>query len=68
MKTIVRCIDRMTFEIDPITLDAKECSYYDAYCYSDPLSDVQYIEFTDWVKKRNDQWGKAEREYYRSRI
>lgn len=55
MKTIVRLDNRMTFEIDPMSLEAKECSCYDAYCFSDLLPDVKYIEYTDWVVLRDGQ-------------
>lgn len=58
MKTLVRCVDKSVFEINPITLEAKSCSCYDAYCYSDPEKDVKYIEHSDWVKQRNEQWKK----------
>lgn len=69
MRTIVRCgTDRTVFEIDPITLDAKQCSCYDAYCYSDPLPDVTYIEYSDWVGMRNKQWDKQMHDYYKQRI
>jgi len=33
---IVRCVDRMTFPVDPATLEPLACSCYDAHCYSDP--------------------------------
>ena len=52
MKTIVRCPDRMVFEVDPVTLKAKTCSYYDAYCYIDPRPDVLYIELDIWNMRR----------------
>jgi hypothetical protein len=53
MKTKVRCSDRMVFEIDMLTLEAKTCSYYDAYCYIDPEPDVKYIEHSEWCKLRD---------------
>lgn len=65
MKTLVRCIDKSVFEIDPVTLEAKHCSVYDAYCYSDPEPNVTYIEHSDWVGLRNQQWDKARNIYYR---
>jgi hypothetical protein len=43
----------MVFEIDMLTLEAKTCSYYDAYCYSDPEPDVKYIEHSEWCKLRD---------------
>lgn len=54
MKTKVRCSDRVVFEIDPVTLEAKTCSYYDAYCYSDPERDVEYMEYATWCLKKMD--------------
>lgn len=66
-RLIVRCIDRMIFEIDKDSLEAKHCSRYDAHCFNDPDSNIEYIEFTDWVKMRNAQWDKQQKEYYRSR-
>jgi hypothetical protein len=69
MITIVRCgTDRTVFEIDPITLEAKTCSYYDAYCYLDPRNDVTYIEYSDWVGMRNEQWDKQMHDYYKKRV
>jgi hypothetical protein len=64
----VRCIDRTVFEIDRKTLDAKECSSYDAHCYTDPLPDVEYIGYGEWVRLRNQQWDEQERTYYRDRL
>lgn len=58
MKVVVRCEDRMVFEIDPITLDPKSQSVYDAYCYTDPAKDTEYVAFSDWVILRNIQWDK----------
>jgi hypothetical protein len=52
-RVIVRCQDRTVFEIDPSTLEAKTCSYYDAYCFDDPLTDVQYVSYSDWLTKVN---------------
>jgi Fe-S-cluster formation regulator IscX/YfhJ len=49
MKTLVRCNDRMVFEIDPVTKEARSCSCYDAYCFSDPRTDVTYIEYFEWL-------------------
>ena len=53
MKTMIRCLDRMVFEVDPVTLKAKTCSYYDAYCYTDPQPDVLYIEFGEWALRQS---------------
>lgn len=64
MRTLVRCEDRTVFEINPTTLDAKTCGYYDAYCYSDPLPDVTYISYSEWVGMRNTQWDQQMRSYY----
>ena len=68
IKTVVRCNDRMIFEIDPITLDAKECSYYDAYCYVDPKPTINYIEYSEWVGMRNKQWDKQMLDFYKGRL
>ena len=58
---IVRCIDRRTFEVDRKTLDAKHTSVYDAYCFSDPSPDVDYISKWEWdlmtVEKMNAEMG-----------
>ena len=53
---MVRCPDRMVFEVDPVTLKAKTCSYYDAYCFADPEPGVTYISFSEWCNLRNKQW------------
>jgi hypothetical protein len=65
----VRCIDRTVFEIDRKTLDPKSsgCSSYDPYCYTNPLPDVEYIGYGEWVRLRNLQWDEQERTYYRNR-
>ena len=49
--TIVRSPDRMVFPINPTTLEPLQCSYYDAYCYTDPKPGVEYMEYSDWVDK-----------------
>lgn len=49
MKTKVRCDNKMVFEINPDTLEAKTCSSYDPWCYSDPDPNVNYIEFHEWL-------------------
>ncbi len=51
MKTIVRCVDRTVFEVDPITLEPKRASCYDAYCYTDPEPNVRYIEHAEWTQR-----------------
>lgn len=58
MKTLVRCNDRMVFEIDPITTEARSCSYYDAYCFTDQRTDVTYIEYSEWLNHCNKRWKK----------
>jgi hypothetical protein len=52
-KVLVRTSDKMVFEIDSKTLDAKSVSCYDPYCFSDPEKGVQYVEYHDWICKRN---------------
>jgi len=64
MKTVVRCPDRMVFEVNSKTLDPIRASCYDAYCYSDPEPDVEYIEYWDWILKRNEM---RNNEHLRSR-
>lgn len=49
----VRCVDRMVFRVDRKTLDALNCGCYDAYCYSDPRSDVDYMDHSEWCIQRN---------------
>lgn len=53
MTTLVRCEDRMVFEIDPVTTEAKSCSHYDAYCFLDPRKDVEYMSYSDWLKQQD---------------
>ena len=59
MKTVVRCPDRMVFEVNPKTLDPIRSSCYDAYCFSDLEKDTEYIEYYDWLlfkdKVRNNE-------------
>ena len=56
MKTLVRCADRMVFEIDPNTLEALTCSYYDAYCFTDPLTEANYVNYFEWLNRREKRW------------
>ena len=58
MKTFVRCDDRTVFEIDPITTEAKTCGYYDAYCFSDPRTDITYMSYSEWLKQCDKRWEK----------
>ncbi len=46
----------MTFEVDRKELEAITLSIYDAYCFSNPDQNVDYIEYQDWLKSRNDIW------------
>lgn len=43
------------FEIHPDTWDPMTTAVYDPYCFSDPDPGVEYIEFFDWLKRRNEQ-------------
>ena len=52
---IVRCDNRMTFEVDRISLEARHCSRYDAYCFSDPESGVEYLSLHEWLLKRDEK-------------
>lgn len=47
-KLIVRGVNKMVFEIDPVTLEPKTCAYYDAWCFSDPEKYVKYINHAEW--------------------
>ena len=64
-ETKVRCSDRTVFEVNPVTLDAIGSRMYDAYCYVDPEHDVEYIEYGDWVSRRNKMWDLQRYDYYR---
>ena len=56
MVTLVRTEDRMVFEIDEETLEAKHVSTYDAYCFSDPEPNVKYLGYDDWLRlQRKDR-------------
>lgn len=57
-KTLVRCDDGTVFEIDSVTTEALSTGYYDAYCYSDPRNDVNYMEYSDWLKQSDKRWAK----------
>jgi len=50
---IVRCPDRMTFEVDRETLEPKSTGCYDAYCFTDPRRDVDYMGLDAWQIARN---------------
>ena len=53
----VRCDNRMIFPVRHGTYEAIGVSQFDAFCFSDPLTAaefVEYIEYSDWVKLRND--------------
>lgn len=56
MKVLVRCDDKTVFPINPDTLEALSTGYYDAYCFTDPESNVQYISYSEWTRLRNKQW------------
>lgn len=47
----VRCIDKTVFEVNRVTLDPLSVGYYDAYCYSNPELNVEYMEHSEWTKK-----------------
>jgi hypothetical protein len=48
MTTLVRCVDRTVFPIDPVTLEPKRCGAYDPWCYTDPEPGIEYIEHSEW--------------------
>lgn len=56
MKLLVRCEDRIVFEINRDTLNPLSTGCYDAHCFSDPLPGVEYISHSEWVRLRNKQW------------
>lgn len=53
---MVRCLDRTVFPVNRNTLEAMSCGYYDAYCYTDPKKDVDYLEYTDWLNQKDKLW------------
>jgi hypothetical protein len=65
MRTIVRCADNMVFDIHPVTLEAATCSRYDPYCYCDPVSNVKYIEYHEWIHLRDRQWDAEVKAFYK---
>ena len=52
---VVRCVDRMVFRVNRITYDAVECGTYDAYCFTDPHDDVDYISHAEWLQMLDEQ-------------
>lgn len=60
MKTFVRCDDKTVFEIDPVITEPLSTECYDAYCFSDPRTDVVYISYSDWMQQSDKRW----RKYY----
>ena len=54
-KLYVRCDDRMVFQISRKTLEALSCSTYDAYCFSLPDDEREYIDLSDWYSLRKAQ-------------
>lgn len=61
---IVRCLDGMCFPVDRVTLEPKRCSCYDAYAFSDPRKDCDYMEFGDWTAQRADRREAEMRNWY----
>lgn len=57
----VRCEDGKVFEVKRDTLEPKSCGYYDAYCFTDPRLDVEYMSWSDWSLRRNEQRRKSAR-------
>lgn len=53
-KLKVRCTDRTVFEIDRETMEPKNTGSYDAYCFSDPEPDVEYMNHSEWCLKKQD--------------
>lgn len=61
-KLKVRCVDRMVFEVNRETLEPKNTGCYDAYCFTDPETDVEYMSYSEWSLKHQDIMMKAYRE------
>jgi hypothetical protein len=53
---LVRTDDKMVFQINRNTLEAKTIALYDPYCYSDPRVDADYMEYHDWIEAVNGKW------------
>ena len=51
----VRCLDKMVFPINNKTLEPLRCSTYDAYCFSLPDDEREYIDLSDWYSLRKAQ-------------
>ncbi len=52
-KIKVVCDDLMCFPVDPVTLEALACSYYDAYAITDPDREpVKTIGYFEWLNLR----------------
>ena len=47
----VRCPDRMTFWVDPVTLEPFHCGSFDEWCYTHPYPDAVYMEHSEWDLK-----------------
>lgn len=50
---MVRTNDKMVFKINRETLEAESISYYDAYCFSHPEYNVEYISMSKWDSMRD---------------
>lgn len=61
-QVLVRCGDKTVFPINPVTTEALSTGYYDPYCYSDPRKDVEYMEYSEWLRQCDKRWSK----YYES--
>lgn len=44
----------MVFEVFRGSLEPKSTGCYDAYCYTDPEPDVEYMEYSEWSLKRQE--------------
>jgi hypothetical protein len=56
MKKLVVCFpNRMIFEVNRTTLDPLRTSSYDAYCFSDPRPDVEYMSSDVWYRERAER-------------
>jgi hypothetical protein len=57
-RLIVKYKDQLSFEIDPVTLKPKTCTYYEALHFSgpDPKATIKYIDHADWRKMTKEDF------------
>jgi len=52
---VVRLPDRMCFKVKRSTGEPVSCSYYDAYCFTDPDTTVDYMSYAEWLEIRQSK-------------